>query len=61
MERAVLAEGLDAKSGLAARLLECATVNGAESIKAPDTTDETGEPADFFTVDLNDPSLAGCE
>jgi formimidoylglutamate deiminase len=60
MERAVLAEGIDAnKSALAARLFECATVNGARSIGAPVTALENREPADFFTVDLNDPSLAG--
>jgi formimidoylglutamate deiminase len=49
MERAVLAEGVAAKSALAERLFECATVNG----------DAQDGPADFFTVDLNDPSLAG--
>ncbi|MEO7969682.1 MAG: formimidoylglutamate deiminase [bacterium] len=59
MERAVLAEGVDAKSELAARLFACATVNGAKSINAPVATPETDELADFFTVDLNDPSLAG--
>jgi formimidoylglutamate deiminase len=59
MERAVLAEGVDAKSALAARLFECATVNGGKSINAPVATHETDEPADFFTVDLNDPSVAG--
>ncbi|MDQ1638018.1 MAG: formimidoylglutamate deiminase [Pyrinomonadaceae bacterium] len=59
MQRAVLAEGVDAKSALAARLFECATVNGGKSINGAAATDETDEPADFFTVDLNDPSLAG--
>ncbi len=59
MERAVLAESVDAKSELAARLFDCATVNGAKSINAPVAAPETVEPADFFTVDLNDPSLAG--
>lgn len=59
MERAVLAEGIDAKSALAARLFECATVNGAMSINAPLAADEKDGPTDFFTVDLNDPSLAG--
>jgi len=59
MERAVLAEGVDAKSALAARLFECATVNGAKSIHAPIVTFGKGELQDFFTVDLNDPSLAG--
>jgi formimidoylglutamate deiminase len=59
MERAVLAEGVAAKSALAERLFECATVNGARSIQAPVARDEQDGPADFFTVDLNDPSLAG--
>lgn len=59
MERAVLAEGVDVKSALAAQLFECATVNGGKSINAPTTGGENDEPADFFTVDLNDPSLAG--
>jgi len=58
-ERVVLAEGVDAKYELAARLFECATTNGAQSINAPDATNEPDGPADFFTVDLNDPSLAG--
>ena len=59
MQRAVLAEGVDAQSALAARLFECATVNGGKSINGPVATQEDGEAADFFTVDLNDPSLAG--
>ena len=59
MERAVLAAGVDEKSALAGLLFECATKNGARSIQAPVGTLESGEPADFYTVDLNDPSLAG--
>jgi formimidoylglutamate deiminase len=59
MERAVLAEDTDGgKSALAVRLFECATVNGANSINLPVAVTEAEEPADFFTVDLNDPSLA---
>ena len=58
MERAVLTEGSDtSKSALAVRLFECATVNGARSINAPDRP----VAEDFFTVDLNDPSLAGAD
>jgi len=49
----------DLISGLAARLFECATSNGAESIGAPAGKLEAGRPADFFTVDLDDPSIAG--
>ena len=59
-ERAVLASPDDVvPSGLAARLFDCATINGAASIKAPGGVLETAHPADFFTVDLNDPSIAG--
>jgi formimidoylglutamate deiminase len=46
-------------SALAARLFDCATINGAASINAPGGTLEGGRAADFFTVDLNDPSIAG--
>jgi formimidoylglutamate deiminase len=64
MERAVLgartpssADG--APSELAALLFDCATVNGARSIGSPNGTLDVGKPADFFTVDLSDPSIAG--
>lgn len=46
-------------SALATRLFECATVVGAASIGSPGGSLATGRPADFFTVDLNDPSIAG--
>ena len=46
-------------SALAARLFECATVSGARSIGARAGSFETGSAADFFTVDLDDPSVAG--
>lgn len=46
-------------SALASRLFACATVNGAASINAPGGTLDEGHPADFFTVDLDDPSIAG--
>ena len=60
MERAVLASAEDnGLSAIAARLFASATVSGAESIDAPGGTLEPGRPADFFTVDLNDPSIAG--
>jgi formimidoylglutamate deiminase len=59
-ERAVLAPDDDSSiSGLASRLFECATINGADGIGAPTGKLEVGRPADFFTVDLDDPSLAG--
>jgi formimidoylglutamate deiminase len=46
-------------SALAARLFNCATIDGAQSIDAPGGALETGRAADFFTIDLNDPSIAG--
>ena len=59
-ERVVLASAEDkGQSALAARLFDCATINGAESINAPSGSLEPGRPADFFTVDLDDPSIAG--
>lgn len=60
MERIVLAgQDRTGQSDLASRLLDCATINGAQSINAPSGNLESGLPADFFTVDLNDPSIAG--
>ena len=58
-ERNVLATDDTDESGLARRLFECATTNGAMSIGFDGGTLEPGAPADFFTVDLNDPSIAG--
>jgi formimidoylglutamate deiminase len=52
LERAVLSDS-------AATLFDCATINGARSIDAPSGSLEVGKPADFFTVDLDDPSIAG--
>ena len=46
-------------SDTAAVLFDCATVNGARSIGAPGGTLERGRPADFFTVALDDPAIAG--
>ena len=50
LERAVLA---------AKRLFSCATEAGARSLGAPGGSLEVGRPADFFTVALDDPSMAG--
>ncbi|HEY0430461.1 MAG TPA: formimidoylglutamate deiminase [Pyrinomonadaceae bacterium] len=59
-ERMVLASiDDDGRSTLAARLFNCATVEGARSIGAPGGKLDPGSPADFFTVDLDDPSIAG--
>lgn len=49
----------DSSSALARRLFECATVRGAESIGFDGGKLEVGAPADFFTVDLDDVSIAG--
>jgi len=44
---------------LAERLFDCATINGAASIGFDGGRIKPGAPADFFTVDLNDLSIAG--
>jgi formimidoylglutamate deiminase len=44
---------------LAKRLFTSATEIGAQSLGAPGGKLEIGRPADFFTVDVNDPSIAG--
>ncbi|MDT7541164.1 MAG: hypothetical protein QOE33_1068 [Acidobacteriota bacterium] len=46
-------------SSLAARLFECATLSGASSIGADAGALERRRAADFFTVALDDPSIAG--
>jgi formimidoylglutamate deiminase len=46
-------------SALATRLFDCATTNGARSIGAAGGALEAGRPADFFTVALDDPTIAG--
>jgi formimidoylglutamate deiminase len=46
-------------SALAARLFECASRAGARSIGAQAGGFEPGSAADFFAVDLEDPSVAG--
>ena len=59
-ERNVLAPSdQQSRSALAARLFDCATINGAKSIGFNGGSLEPGTPADFLTVDLNDPSIAG--
>lgn len=60
LERNVLApEDETSTSALAARLFQCATVNGAKAIGFNGGKLEPGAPADFFTVDLDDLSIAG--
>ncbi len=46
-------------SAIAAQLFDCATTNGARSIGAAGGALEAGRPGDFFTVALDDPSIAG--
>jgi formimidoylglutamate deiminase len=58
LERAVLAPD-SSSDGLAKRLFDCATDTGARSLAAPGGKLEIGRAADFFTVDLTDPSVAG--
>jgi formimidoylglutamate deiminase len=59
LERAVLAQEGDGLASLAARLFDCATLHGAESIGALGGKLAPGRAADFFTIDLDDPSIAG--
>jgi formimidoylglutamate deiminase len=58
LERAVLAPG-PGEDQLAQLLFASATETGAVALKAPGGTLEVGRAADFFTVDLNDVSVAG--
>ena len=59
MERNVLAAQDNERSSLARTLFDCATINGAKSIGSESGALTPTSPADFFTVDLGDPSIAG--
>jgi formimidoylglutamate deiminase len=59
LERNVLAPESKDVSALARKLFEGATAHGAASIGAEAGALEHGRPADFFTVALDDPSIAG--
>ena len=59
-QRNVLAPSDDtSESALADRLFRCATINGAKSLGFDGGRMEVGAPADFFSIDLGDPSIAG--
>jgi formimidoylglutamate deiminase len=58
LERVVLAPDAS-RDGLAKRLFDCATETGARSLAGPGGKLDMGRAADFFTVDLSDPSIAG--
>lgn len=45
---------------MSARLFRCATANGAAALNCQAGEIKAGKLADFFTVELNDVSLAGC-
>ncbi|HEX3662003.1 MAG TPA: formimidoylglutamate deiminase [Acidobacteriaceae bacterium] len=47
------------EQGIAARLFDCATRSGADSLAVPTGRLDPGSLADFFTVDLRDVSIAG--
>jgi formimidoylglutamate deiminase len=59
LRRAVLDPGTGTMDGLAARLLDMATVSGARSLGLDTGALVPGTPADFFTVDVAHPSLVG--
>jgi formimidoylglutamate deiminase len=46
---------------MSARLFRCATANGAAALKCDSGEIAPGKLADFFTIDLNDPSMAGSD
>lgn len=60
MQRTVLSDD-EARSALATKLFECATVNGELSLGISTGQLSVGSSADFFTADLDDPSIAGVE
>jgi formimidoylglutamate deiminase len=60
LERAVLARDANPES-LARHLFANATETGAHSLGAPSGVLAPGRPADFFTVDLDDLSIAGAD
>jgi formimidoylglutamate deiminase len=60
LERAVLAPNAERES-LSRRLFDSASRMGAKSVGGPTGSLEPGFAADFLTVDLDDPSIAGAD
>lgn len=62
LERVALADPQDTReSALADRLWHSATASGARSLGVDSGTIRVGATADFFTIDLDDVSIAGAE
>jgi formimidoylglutamate deiminase len=57
-QQRVMLDQIDA-TPIAARLFACATYNGAQALRVPAGSLTVGSFADFFTVDLRAPSIAG--
>jgi formimidoylglutamate deiminase len=57
-QRRAILDQTDGQS-LADRLFRCATINGARTLGVPAGELASGAPADFFTIDLRDISIAG--
>ena len=60
LERAVLADATEPEC-LARRLFTCASESGASAIGSSGGCLDMGRSADFFTVDLDDISIAGAD
>jgi formimidoylglutamate deiminase len=59
--RAVRGQRAGFATDAAPALLHAAAFTGARSLGATSGALEVGRPADFFTVNLYDPSIAGCD
>jgi formimidoylglutamate deiminase len=57
-QQRVMLDQIDA-TPIAARLFACATQNSAHALQVPAGSLTVGSRADFFTVNLHDPSIAG--
>src|SRR5439155_7480354 len=61
LKRAVLDPGGGAADGLARRLLDCATVSGTRALGLTGGALLPGSSADFCTIALDSPVLAGAD